>query len=231
MAFFLDLLFPKKCVDCKRIGGYFCSSCTRNIKQADLVCPKCEKLSVGGQTHPVCRRKYGLDGLWSLGVYEGALKEAIKQIKYKGIKDLSESLVDIMIEYWAHFQPFVLDQIKKDNGQGWSVVPVPLHWFRENSRGFNQSSLVGESFAKKLGLNYMEALKRVRFTKSQAQLKGIERHFNIKGAFYLNTKYLIHNTNILLIDDVWTTGSTMKECTYILKKAGAKQVWGITLAR
>ncbi len=231
MSLILNLLFPKKCVGCRRIGGYFCSSCIRNIKQADLVCPKCEKLSVGGQTHPVCRRKFGLDGLWSLGIYNNPLKEAIKQIKYRGVRELSESLVDVLVEYWANFQPFVLDRIKKDRGVGWIVVPIPLHWFRENSRGFNQSSLIGESFAKKLGLKYMEALKRARFTKSQVKLKGKERHLNIKDAFTLNTQYLIRNTNILLIDDVWTTGSTMRECGYVLKKAGAKQVWGITLAR
>ena len=102
--------------------------------QTDLVCPKCEKQAVGGQTHPICKRKFGLDGLWSLGVYQTPLREAIQKLKYKRVKELVEILSDITIEYWAKYQPYVLDQIKKRRGEGWVVIPVPLHWFRQNNR-------------------------------------------------------------------------------------------------
>ncbi len=231
MNYLLDILFPKKCVGCKRTGSYFCQSCIRNIKQGDLVCPRCEKLSVGGQTHPICRRRYGLDGLWSLGIYQDSLREAIKTLKYKGVRELAENLVNITLEYWVKYQPFILDQIKKDRGEGWVVTAVPLHWYRQNDRGFNQSSLISQMFAQKLGLNYAKALKRIRFTKSQVKLKGKQRKDNISGAFALSTNYPLQTTNCLLIDDVWTTGSTIKECCYILKRNGAKKVWGITLAR
>ncbi|OGE17049.1 hypothetical protein A2769_03150 [Candidatus Daviesbacteria bacterium RIFCSPHIGHO2_01_FULL_37_27] len=231
MNFILDLLFPKKCVGCGNFDSYFCTDCVSNIMQTDLVCPKCEKPAVGGQTHPICRRHFGLNGLWSLGIYEDPLKKAIQKLKYKRVKELSEVLVDVLIEYWAKYQPFVFDQIKKDKGEGWVVVPVPLHWWRQNQRGFNQSGEIGKLLAKKLGLEYSEALKRIRPTNSQVKLKGIERRENIRNAFSLNTKYLIHNTNVLLIDDVWTTGSTLRECCYVLKRNGAKKVWALTLAR
>lgn len=232
MNFILDILFPKKCVGCKKEGGYFCQDCINNILQTDLVCPKCERLALGGQTHPICRRKYGLDGLWSLGIYQEPLRLAIQALKYKRIKELANILVDITIEYWAKYQPFVLDQIKKDQGSGWGIVPIPLHWWRENDRGFNQSSLFGQILSNKLGLDYCEGLKRIRFTKSQVKLKGKQRKENIFGAFALSPNYQLQTTPyILLIDDVWTTGSTMRECTYILKRAGAKKVWAITLAR
>ncbi|MBI2039665.1 ComF family protein [Candidatus Microgenomates bacterium] len=228
----LDILFPKKCVGCGKEGSYFCQNCIRDIKQTDLVCPRCERLAVGGQTHPVCRRKYGLDGLWSLGIYQDSLRSAIQQLKYKGIKDLAEILMDITIEYWAKYQPFVLDQIKKDQGVGWVVIPVPLYWWRANSRGFNQSSLIGQILSKKLGLGYCDGLKRIRYTRSQAKLKGKQRKQNISGAFEISSDYTLSpKPYTLLIDDVWTTGSTLRECCWILKRAGAKKVWAITLAR
>ena len=239
MNLILDILFPKKCVGCGRDGSYFCQDCVRNIKQTDLVCPRCEDLAVGGQTHPICRRRSGLDGLWSLGVYQDPLRSAIQKLKYRGIKELSEILVDIMVEYWARYQPFVLDQIKNDQGRGWVVIPVPLFWWRENSRGFNQSSLIGQMLSKKLGLDYSEALKRTRYTRSQIKLKSEQRRENIRDAFTISSNIQSLdfardkplNSNILLIDDVWTTGSTLRECCWILKRAGAKKVWALTLAR
>lgn len=231
MNFFLDLLFPKKCVGCRKTGSYFCQDCISNILQGDLVCPKCEKLAMGGQTHPICKRKFGLDGLWSLGIYQAPLKQAIQTLKYKRVSELAEILTNITLEYWAKYQPFVLDQIKKDRGEGWMVIPVPLHWWRENDRGFNQASLIGQNLSKKLGLGYCEALKRTRYTKPQAKLKGKDRYENIKNAFEINPNCNLKTVNCLLIDDVWTTGSTLKEAIYILKRNGAKKVWALTLAR
>ncbi|MBI3103514.1 ComF family protein [Candidatus Daviesbacteria bacterium] len=232
MNFLLDILFSKKCVGCKKEGSYFCQGCVLNILQTDLVCPRCEKLAVGGQTHPICQRKYGLDGLWSLGIYKDPLRSAIQQLKYKGVKELAEILVNITLEYWAKYQPFILDQIKRDRGKGWVVIPVPLHWWRANSRGFNQASLIGQILSKKLGLDYCDGLKRIRYTRSQVKLKGKQRKKNISGAFGVTSNYTLYpKPYTLLIDDVWTTGSTLKECCYVLKRNGAKKVWALTLAR
>lgn len=232
MNLILDLLFPKKCVGCGKSKTYFCQDCILSIKQTDLVCPRCERLAIGGQTHPICKRKFGLDGLWSLGIYQDSLRQAIQQLKYKGVRQLADVLVDVMVEYWVKYQPFILDLLKKDRGTGWVVVPVPLYWWRENTRGFNQASLLGQSLSKKLGLDYCKGLKRIRYTKSQTKLKGRERHQNIRGAFALSPYIPISQyPNILLIDDVWTTGSTLRECCYMLKRNGAKKVWAITLAR
>ncbi len=187
---------------------------------------------MGGQTHPICRRRFGLDGLWSLGIYQGSLREAIKQLKYGKVRGLAEALTDITLEYWVRYQPFILDQIKKDAGKGWVVIPVPLHWWRGNDRGFNQSSLIGQLLAQKLGLTYADGLKRVRYTKSQVKLKGKDRHYNIRNAFEISKPYTLNpSPYVLLIDDVWTTGSTLRECAYVLKRNGAKKVWAITLAR
>ncbi len=234
----LDFLFPKKCVGCNKLGAYFCPGCILNINQEDLVCPFCERASIGGVTHPVCRRKFGLDGLWSLGVYNPPLRDAIQKLKYKWVVELGDILTNIVIEYWARYPTVLLDQIRKSQGKGWIVVPVPLHWTRQNWRGFNQSALFAQSLAQKMGLKYHDCLKRIRATKPQVKLEARDRRQNVKNAFSFaskkemhNTGYLIHNTNVLLVDDVWTTGSTLKECCYALKRNGAQKVWALTLAR
>lgn len=228
----LDIIFPKFCVGCGKFGSYYCLRCIKEIQQGELVCPNCERPSIGGLTHPLCQKKYGLDGLWSLGVYQGGIQKAVKKLKYRFVTDIAEDLVDLMVEYWAKFGPEFLEEIKKDQGRGWIVTPVPLHPKREKIRGFNQSALLGKLISKKLGLEYQDTLVRTRYTKPQAQLKGWDRKNNIKGAFSPSStiRYTL-NANILLIDDVWTTGSTLKECCYVLKKGGAKKVWAITLAR
>ncbi len=227
----LDLLFPKTCVSCGKFGSYFCEDCIREIKQTELVCPFCERQSLGGVVHKVCERKYGLDGLWSLGIYEGPLRKAIQKLKYKWVSEIAKDLVDITVEYWAKNSPILLDQIKKDRGESWVVTSGPLHPRRQNWRGFNQSELLAKLFTQKLGLRYENLLKRIRNTTPQMKLLSHQRKQNIKNAFSLVNNEERTTINVLLIDDVWTTGSTLKECCYILKRGGAKNVWALTIAR
>lgn len=216
---------------CGKLGKYFCSSCVGNIKQGSLVCPNCERPAIGGKTHPLCKKRYGLDGLWNLGVYEDSLRKIIQKFKYKFVSEIAENLCDLMIEYWAKYTPQFIEEIKKDRGEGWIIVPVPLHNFRQNYRGFNQAALIGQLLSKKLGLDYCQALKRVKNTKQQVGLIGKDRKNNIKNAFSLTRSFNLEPRSYILIDDVWTTGSTLKECCYVLKRNGAKKVWAITLAR
>lgn len=227
----LDLLFPKTCLGCKKFGSYFCVNCIQEIKQTELVCPFCERASLGGVVHSVCKRKFGLDGLWSLGIYEGSLRTAIQKLKYKWVSEIAKELIDITIEYWAKNSPILLDKIKKDQGKSWIITAVPLHPYRQRWRGFNQSELLAKLLAQKLGLRYENTLKRVRNTTSQMKLLSHERKQNIKNAFTLthNSSPITHN--LLLIDDVWTTGSTLKECCYVLKRGGVKMLWALTIAR
>lgn len=229
----LDLLFPKKCAGCGSTGSYLCINCVKEIKQTDLVCPFCERPSLGGVVHSVCKRRFGLDGLWSLGVYGGPLRIAIQKLKYKWVSEVARELVDVTVEYWAKNSPLLLDRIKKDQGKSWIISAVPLHQARQKWRGFNQSELLAKLLASKLGLKYADSLKRIRNTKPQMKLLAAERKQNIKNAFSLlpvmNNEPITQN--VLLIDDVWTTGSTLKECCYILKRGGIKQVWALTIAR
>ncbi len=227
-----DLLFPRLCVGCNKLGSYLCSNCTQSLPQKDLICPICKRNSIGGMTHPLCSKKYGLDGMWSLGAYSGKLRKIIQKLKYRWVSDIAERLVDIMIEYWVLYPPQFLEEINKSNGEGWVIVPVPLHPKRYKWRGFNQSALLGMILAKKIGLNYKEAIVRTKNTQPQVGLEAVVRRDNIKDAFALSPNNQKPAANsYLLIDDVWTTGSTLKECCYVLKKNGAKKVWAITIAR
>jgi len=226
-----NFLFPKTCCGCGRWGSYFCAKCISGIKQGELVCPVCGKPAIGGETHPLCKKRYGLDGLWSLGLYQDPLRSAIKKLKYRLVKDFAEVLVNTIVEYWVKNSPQFLESVKKDQGKGWVIVPVPLHQKRESLRGFNQAGLIGRLLSKKLGLDYYEALKRIRQTRPQVGMRGFERRKNIYNVFVLDSRLLTLATNVLLVDDVWTTGSTLKECCFVLKKGGAKKVWAITLAR
>lgn len=226
----LDLIFPKHCIGCNLEGSYICPKCLQLITQKELICPKCRKSAFGGITHPICRRWYSLDGLWNFGAFEGVLRKSIQKLKYRWVTEHADILMDQIVQYLAYSSPIFLDQIKKDRGVGWAVVPVPLHWQRQNWRGFNQSALIAKKLAKSFGLPYLELLKRTKNTHTQTTYDAATRRLNIKNAFELNNSQK-PAPNILLIDDVWTTGSTLQECCFALKKNGVKKVWAITIAR
>ena len=111
-------------------------------------------------------------------------------------------------------------------------MPVPLHPKREKERGFNQATIVASLIANRYSLVVKNLLTRVKDTGRQVGKKREERLKAMSGAFELSrdTPYVIPNT-ILLVDDVWTTGATLRECAKVLRRGGAKQVWGLVLAR
>lgn len=193
------------------------------------VCPECERPAVDGTVHPGCKKKYSLDGLTSLFVYEGAVKEAIKRLKYNFAARVAEILIQASISQ--------LEKQKLPKFENLVLVPIPLYPTRKRWRGFNQASILGKLVAKKQGFGFEERLLlRARNTKPQMELKGEERMENIKGAFSVSPNILVslpagNQANILLFDDVWTTGATLREAGRVLKKAGANFVWALTIAR
>ncbi len=184
----------------------------------------CERPAVDGVIHPGCQTRYSLDGLVSFFRYDGPVKAAIKRLKYKPyLTELAEMLV----------KEVTSNRLVGNRFDNFTVVPVPLHPRRQRERGFNQAALIGKAVAKELGLQFIDdVLKRTRNTKPQVELKGKERRENIKDAFIISPNILISQyPNILLVDDVWTTGSTLRTCGNVLKRNGAKKVWAMTLAR
>ena len=111
------------------------------------------------------------------------------------------------------------------------VIPVPLHEKRLRKREFNQSALIAKYLAASQGITVMlDCLVKIRDTMPQVGLSSRERRKNIKGAFAINNRPLISGKDIVLVDDVVTTGATVRECSKVLKKAGARNIYVITLA-
>ena len=192
-----------------------------------MICLVCNKPSIDSLTHPGCRTRYAIDGAFCAIAYKGIVKKLIYNFKYKPyLSDLKKSLVELFYESIIQQEIF-----QKAYSSCPILVPIPLYGKRLRKRGYNHSKLLAEGLAEKLNLKLVGALQRTKETKSQFGLKLKERKENLKDAFTLNTNYAIHNTNVFLVDDILTTGSTLFEAAKVLKKNGAGKVWGLTLAR
>lgn len=222
-SFLLDLLFPKKCVNCGKLGSYICRNCFARIEFIDKpLCPVCERQSIGGKTHPGCFSKLGLDGLVVVCRYRGPISKAIQKIKYKWIWDIEKLLVDIVADnFWKFDVPAKI-----------TLVPVPLHIKRKNWRGFNQVELLANDLAKRYKQPYIDLLERKYETRTQVGLSKKDREENVRGAFIVKPQYLskVEGGDFMLVDDVCTSGATMGECCRVLKRAGARSVWGLAVA-
>lgn len=223
----VDLLFPRACLGCKKEGGYICLTCLNKMPKVRQICPVCERPSVDGMSHVKCKKPWGLDGLISVWAYREVVRKAIIALKYKFAKEVSKELARHIYTAFNKEKPVF--------PRGPFLVPIPLHWYRGNWRGFNQADLVGKLISEKLGWKYaQDLLTRKKLTRPQTELKGEERKQNIRGAFSLNPDYqslIIDHRPLVLFDDVWTTGSTLKEAAKVLKRSGAREVWGLTIAR
>ncbi|OGM26879.1 hypothetical protein A3D00_05415 [Candidatus Woesebacteria bacterium RIFCSPHIGHO2_02_FULL_38_9] len=223
----IDLIFPKKCLECQKPRKYICDSCLEKVSYASEVCPECRRSSNLGKVHTFCKKPDGLDGLVSIWSYDGVIHKAIIALKYKFASDVARELAEVIVTKLQS------DQVTKFSEDS-ILIPVPLHSARERWRGFNQSEEVGKLIAKKMRWKFRnDILVRTSSRKPQVGLRGTERRSNIKDVFSLRLNYfLVSGTQCLvLFDDVWTTGSTLKEAARVLKSNGAKEVWGLTIAR
>lgn len=232
--FLLNLFFPAFCINCQREGTFLCQDCFSllNINK-DVFCPFCKKpkIVLDGKTCNRCRKNKKLNGLFNASSYQDFIvKKMILKFKYPPfIKELAKPLAFLIIQYLKNLGkvvPFLKDK------SNFVFVPLPLHKKRLKWRGFNQAGEIAKelSFYFKIPL-VDDVLLKIKNTENQAELTGEEREKNIKNAFFVQNPEKIKNKKILLVDDVFTTGSTMEECAKILKEAGAKEVWGIVVAR
>lgn len=153
--------------------------------------------------------------------YNGILREVVLRLKRRS----GQQLAELMGRFWGQQHREAVDGCLD------GVIPVPLHWWRRWSRGYNQSEAVANGIAKELGLPVLHCLKRIRHTPSQAQQRHSERLLNVKGAFESTQKHLIKGKRLLLVDDVVTTGATIGEAARMVKKAGSATITVAALAR
>lgn len=217
----LELLFPSKCHLCgdrspeplcescftslPRISGTICAQCGKPYQQAVNRCSECSGKS------------FSFSQVRSAGLYAGTLKEAIHHLKYKNGKKLAPQLAGIISSCASDIM-----------GDADVVAFVPLTSYKEATRGYNQSKLIAQELARKHDKPLYANLKKIRDIPEQNKLGLSERPGNVRGAFSAVSP--VHG-NVILIDDVFTTGSTANECALALKNAGASKVFVLTVAR
>jgi competence protein ComFC len=226
----LDLFFPKYCVNCKKIGDFLCSDCFAFLSfDVSYICLVCNRASVNGLTHPGCSGRYTIDGAFSSISYNGVAKKLIYVFKYKPyVSGLRNFLIDLFYE--GVIQNELVIKILESYPL---FIPIPLHGSKIKKRGYNQSLLLAKGLGDKVGLEVKDVMLRIKKTKSQYGLKRKKRIENISNAFELKYRKedLIKGKIVFLIDDVLTSGSTLLEAGNVLKRKGAKKVFGLTLAR
>lgn len=195
------------------VAEYFCSQChSPFLNSHPLAADGRCRLCVSGLT--------GFQRAWCWGEYDGALRKLIHLFKYGRVAALAQPFGEMLAQ--ALPRSFAADVL----------VPMPLHWFRHWRRGFNQSELLARALSKRTGIpTVSSALKRSRSTPPQAGLTGAQRRQNVVGAFEVNRKELIEGKHVVLVDDVFTTGATAGACAVALRKAGARDVSVLTVAR
>jgi len=227
--FFLDLFFPKKCLGCSCPDTYLCRACFNKIQIIENnTCFFCGKITWKGKICFECAEKNGIDRIISALEYKNPLvRELIKNFKYRYIKELAKPLSELLIKssecldfgFW--------------NNLDFILVPIPLYGTRMRYRGFNQAELLAKEVADyfKLPLE-TNILKRKIPTTPQAKIKDTEkRRANLKEVFEIGPEANISGKIVILIDDVITTGATLAEAAKILKNNGAKEVWGLVVAK
>jgi ComF family protein len=238
--FLLDLFFPKFCLGCQKEGLYLCDDCRSLLDISEFNYCLCEshgqpKRLLPNSNNSKCQKCQDkkLSGLYfALPYKENTLaQKLIYNFKYKPyLKDLAPTLASILIEH------FILTNKNTDDFWENSIlVPVPLHIKKSRERGYNQSEELAKELSKIINIPVAtDVLIKIKETKAQAESKREERIKNLQSAFAVKPAFaseLQRGKKVFLVDDVYTTGSTMQECASVLLNAGVKSVWGIVIAR
>jgi len=222
---FIDLLFPSQCLNCESktaSGAAICGICLTKVRfNRTLFCAKCRARLPANKKicHP--------DFPYILGAatdYENeAVKNLIHGLKFRFIRRAAEPLAEFLIQYIEELS-LPINTL--------TLIPMPLGKKRERERGFNQSRLIAELVAKHFSMPLVEnALLRERNTDPQSELSFEERSINIKDCFSIKNAEFIRGKNILLLDDVITSGATFLEASLALKAAGARKIIALAAAK
>jgi ComF family protein len=230
----LDIVFPPLCHACKEFipdAGdlHLCTGCRGEVHVVSS--PLCTVCGIpfatpGGIDHPcgACLATHPRFAAARAAVlFDGVARDLIHRFKYDKKVHLARPLTHLATETLTSFAVSAGAEI---------LIPVPLHRRRLRERGFNQAVLLGRPLSKTWGIPLVvDNLKRIRWTEPQVTLSAAEREANVRGAFDLVNPAAVRGKKIVLLDDVYTTGSTVAECSRVLRQAGAEGVYVITVAR
>ncbi len=224
------LLLPRVCPVCRsrlmedQVAHPCCLACADELRLSDG--PRCQ--GCGGpldNTLACCSEclehpKRAWVQAVSANRYEGRLRELVCRFKYQGDTALAPVLAHLAAESWR----------RHGSGQPDRIIPVPLHWRRQFSRGYNQAQLLSHELSRELGIPLQMLLRRKRFTHQQARLDFSARQTNVRSSFSLGSGHCVSGLHLLLVDDVLTTGATLDAAARILVANGAA-VSVLTIAR
>lgn len=247
-----DLLFPIECLSCGQEGAWLCLACQKSLPyKISRHCPHCGSATPWGETCAPCRRVKALDGALSLIPYaEPLAQNLIHAWKYQGIKSLSNELgnymaagLEIINQRLAKVRHQIQLGLARQDllsypllptlllNKNTILIPVPLHKKKLRQRGFNQAYDLAQAISEKTGYPVLDIMERPKHTAAQATLHETDRFTNIQDAFRLKDKADdLVGKNILIVDDVITTGATIEQIAKILKTAGAQAIWALTIA-
>ena len=186
---------------------------------------------------PVCRRvDRPFERAVAYGSYDGSLRELVHMLKYNGVRPTASVLGRILAEAIASLEPVLGQTSFEFEQESVLVIPVPLYKGRRRQRGFNQAEMIARAALKHFSSTDRwqlagDLLLRTRDTHSQIGLTSHQRRANLRGAFAVTRPEDVNGRAVLLVDDVYTTGTTVSECARVLRRAGASQVWVATVAR
>lgn len=223
-----NLLFPNgyKCLVCgkeiKPSNFDFCDSCFLKLKKiTGKVCLKCGEQLCSDATYCLrCKNEQpNFTKAFAPFEFDGEIKNLIYNLKYNKQTYVAKTLSNLILKY------FLESGLKVD-----VVIPVPLYLSREFKRGFNQSELLIQSFSDNGFIINNSCLVRVKETSTQTALTKAERKLNVENAFRVVNQSVVKNKNVLVVDDVYTTGATFSEVAKVLFSAGAKNVYCLSVA-
>jgi competence protein ComFC len=228
----VELFYPTNCVVCgvpQEPGKQLCDRCKADLRPILApFCRTCSRPFEGKIRSPFqcvsCEdRDMGFDLAVSAYRATGLLRDLIHRFKYSGHYYLRHALAEFLLE------AFKDERLQKPVVE--AIVPVPLHSTRHRDRGYNQSEALAEIVSRRLQIPVLNCLRRRVPTRTQTQFDREERMQNLRKAFVLRESNRVHGKNLLLLDDILTTGSTLAECAKVLRAAGAQSVRAITVAR
>lgn len=205
----LDILFPKICLNCGKYGkNYLCSSCF-------------DKMDLRFKIFPISKKSYNF--LIYLGKYKEEIRKRLLEFKFYNKAYINEYFLEFLIK-----DKNICDFLNKFD----IIIPVPMHKDKKLRRGYNQTEIFAKNLSKKLNVGYEDdVLIKFKENKTQSLLLPNDRTKNVKDVFRIKNSFKLKNKNIILVDDIFTTGATVNVCSSLLKKSGASEIIILVIAK
>lgn len=222
-----DVLFPLECLGCGKEGVIACPVCSLRVSFTPVcACPWCGKESREGRPCGACANAVGVDGVvGSFDYHDPLIAQLIKAWKYHGMS-AAGAQIERLLEVCVAREPWM-----RAWARGAVLVPVPLHRRRLCERGFNQAEKLARAWARLLDVSVLDCLKRTVYTEAQAKQASAARQKLSAHVFAMKQDKMLAGSKVILIDDVYTTGTTLNSAARTLREAGMKEVYGLVCAR